>query len=180
MRNKSAFLIVLFIFAVIILNAQKEYIENNKNYSVARVYHKNYKIIKVNNLELVNDSLMTFKAVGSSKEEQLPVTDVRYISVRHGSMALTYGLIGAGTGLLSSLIAVAAVSVDPSVDDSNVNYAPIIIGFTFGFGALGAIIGAFNYKWKRLYFESKDLTTNVIIYPSFNRNTYGFGVLINF
>lgn len=180
MRNKSAFLIVLFAFTVIILNAQKEYIETNKNYSVARVYHKNYKIIKVNNLELVNDSLMTFKAVGSSKEEQLLVTDVRYISVRNGSMALTYGLIGAGTGLLSSLIAVAAVSVDPSVDDSNLNYAPIIIGFTVGFGALGAIIGAFNSKWKRLYFKSKDLTTTYIVYPKFDGKIYGLGLLVNF
>lgn len=159
---------------------QKEYIQKKKNYSVARLYKKNYKIIKVHNLEMINDTTMTFNAIGSAKENQIPISDLRYISVHDGSRALTYGLIGAGTGLLTSLIAYASVSADPyaSVDQSKV--APVFIGFTVGFGALGAIIGAFSYKWKRLYFQSKDLSTAYIVYPRFENGSYGLGLLVNF
>ncbi len=180
MPTKHCLLLTLIICIGFNSNAQKEYIENNKNYSVARIYHKNYKIFKVHNLEMINDTLMTFKSIDSGKMEELSAEEVRYISVRHGSRALTYGLIGAGIGLASSLIAVASVSVDPSVDDSNANYAPIIIGFTVGCGFIGAVIGAFNYKWKRLYFQNRDLTTTYILYPKFDRNSCSVGLLINF
>jgi hypothetical protein len=45
-------------------------------------------------------------------------------------------------------------------DASEVNYTPIIIGITAGFGLLGAFIGAFSSKWKRLYFQNREVITS--------------------
>jgi len=179
---KRILLLSLMVLFCLSLSAQKqkEYIQKKINYSVARIYKKNYKIIKVNNLKMINDTTITFNAVGSAKDNQIPVSELRYISVRDGSRALTYGLIGAGTGLLTSLIAYASVSADPSSNVDNSKIAPVFIGFTVGFGALGAIIGAFSYKWKRLYFQSKDLSTTYIVYPRFENGSYGLGLLVNF
>lgn len=157
--KKITSLSILILFCVLVYG-QKEYIIKNKNYSHARIYKKDYKILKVNNLELINDTIITFKEVGSSQKSELSVSDVKYFSVRKGSYALTYGLIGAGCGLLGSLLGVAQLNADPMTDASEVNYTPIIIGITAGFGLLGAFIGAFSYKWKRLYFQNREVITS--------------------
>jgi len=168
----------VFLFSAALF-AQKEYIEKNKKYSLARVYQKNKKTLKVNNLQLINDSIMTYKIVGSQQQKQVLISELKYVSVKTGSHALTYGLIGAGSGLLGSLLGVASVKTDPYLGDSEVNYAPIVIGITVGFGAIGAIIGAFNYKWKRLYFVDNS-STSFLMYPSFQGNSYGLTLAINF
>ena len=172
--EKGGFISLKIIFAICLLTlilfsltsySQKEYIEKNKNYSVAKIYQKNHKIIKIRDLQIINDTLVTYKAIDSLHNGQLLIDDVKYVSVRNGSNALKYGLIGAGLGFTSIFYS---------------GGAPYVIAYTVGFGLAGAIIGAFNYKWKRLYFQSKDLNTSYFIYPAFDRNSYSLGILINF
>ncbi|MCD4772304.1 MAG: hypothetical protein K8R41_02845 [Bacteroidales bacterium] len=177
---KKICLLLMILFFSIALIAQKEYIEINKNYSTARIYKKDYKIIKVTSLKLTNDTLVTFKNLNSQKLEQLSVKYIKYFSIKDGSKALTYGLLGAGSGLLGSLLGVLEVKADPYLDDSNVNYAPIIIGITAGFGIIGAFIGAFHYKWKRLYIKDDKSSYSIMISPTIQSNYCSLGLYINF
>ena len=177
MKKITIFLISIFLSITLI--AQKEYVEKNKTYSLARVYLKNNKIFKVNNLQLENDSTLTFKIIGTQAKSQHVVADVKYVSVKSGSHALEYGLIGAGSGLLGSLLGVAQVEADPMTSGTDVNNAPIVIGITAGFGVIGAFIGAFSYKWKRLYLHSNEDKLSFIVYPQLKNNIYGIGIFIN-
>ena len=154
---------------------QKQYIEKNKKYSQARIYKRNHKILKVSNLEMVDDSTMTFTASGSSQKEHLPVSDLKYVSVMKGSHALTYGLVGASSGLVGSLLGVT--QADPSWSDPGTN-AIIVVGITAGFGVIGALIGALNPKWRRLYFSDRS-TMSFLIYPIYQGNSYGVSIAIN-
>ena len=81
---------------------------------------------------------------------------------------------------MAALIAWASVTADPYTTVDNSMVAPVFIGCTLGCGAVGALIGAFSYKWKRLYFQSKDLSTTYLVYPRFENGTYGMGLLVNF
>lgn len=177
---KKNYLLLITLFIGISLFAQKEYIEINKNYSTARIYKKGYKIIKVTSLKLTNDTLVTFKKVNSIKVEQLSINDIKYFSVKKGSHALTYGLIGGGIGLLSSLYAVASTESDPSLPDVNINYTPIVVGFTVGCGAIGAIIGACNPKWKRLYISDNNSSYSLMLVPRVQSKYYCLGLYFNF
>jgi hypothetical protein len=171
----SLFIIMVFCGS---LFAQKAFIEKNKNYSLAKIYQKNYKILKVNNLKLINDSVITFKVVRASQTSELSVSDVKYVSVKKGTNALSYGLVGAGIGLFSVGITHLAYMPDPLYDDFN--WAPMYIGFTVGCGAIGAFIGAFSYKWKRLYFQNNELISNVMFIPYFQKDTYVIGLILTF
>lgn len=158
--------------------AQKEYVQKNKNYTLARIYQKDNKILKVNNLELINDTVIIFKVVGTPQKEELSVSNVKYVSVKKGSKALPFGLMGAGIGLFSVAITHATHSSDPYTEDFN--WAPMYVGFTVGCGVIGAFIGAFSYKWKRLYFQNNDLASHIMIFPNFQENTYGIGLTLTF
>lgn len=177
--KKFITLSILFLISVSII-AQKEYLQKNKNYSLARIYQKDNRILKVNNLKLINDTVVSFKVVGTQQISELNVDDVKYVSVKKGSHALVGGLIGAGSGLLGSLLGVAQVKADPTLNGSEVKTAPIVIGITAGFGAIGAIIGALSPKWKRLYFKDSDLASHIFVYPSFQKNTVGIGLTFTF
>ena len=175
--KRTLFLIV--VMALCTLNyAQKDYIKINKKYPTARIYKKDYKIIKVTSLELTNDTLVTFKKVNSQKAEQLSVKDIKYFSVRKGSKALSYGLIGAGIGLFSVGITHLSYSSEPLLDDYN--WTPMYAGSTVGCGVIGAIIGAFSPKWKRLYIQGKNSSYSLLIYPGLQRNYYNLSLSINF
>lgn len=174
---KSIGVMVLILFFGISLFAQKAYIQKNKKYSLARVYQKDYKILKVRGLELINDSIVVFNAVGAPGKDQLAVEDLKYVSVKKGSKALTFGLIGASIGLFSVAITHISYSSDPLLDDYN--WTGMYVGFTVGCGVIGAFIGAFIYKWKRLYFPDRTITS-LMIYPNFQRNSYGLGLVLTF
>jgi len=169
-------LLLIFLFSISLF-AQKEYIKKNKTYSLARVYSKDHNILKVHGLELINDSILVYNTVGAAGKTQVAVKDLKYVSVKKGSHALTYGLIGAGIGLFSVGITHIAYSADPLLDDYN--WTGMYVGFTVGCGAIGAIIGAFIYKWKRLYFQDKAITS-LMVYPNIQRKSYRLGLVITF
>ncbi len=147
------------------LSAQKEFIRKETTYGRAKIYKKDYKILKVRNLILINDSVITYNDGGAVQPSRIRVDDLRYISVRKGNHALAYGLIGSGIGLFSVAITHLKYSGDRSMDDFN--WATLYAGMTLGCGVTGAIIGAFDPKWKRLYIKNKESAPTVMILPGF-------------
>ncbi len=174
--KKFSFLLLVLFFCISLF-AQEEYMQKNKNYSSARIRQKNNKILKVRNLKLINDTIISYKVSGSPLTLQLPVDEINYVTVKKGSKALSYGLWGAGIGLFSVGITHLIYSSDPLYD--GFNWAPMYIGFTVGCGAIGAVIGAFSYKWKRLYFHDKS-TASLMIYPNIQPNSYRIGIVLTF
>ena len=174
--KKFSFLLLVLFFTISSF-AQEKYVQINKNYSSARIRQKNNKILKVHNLRLTNDTIVSFKVSGSPLTMQLPVDKINYVTVKNGSKALSYGLEGAGIGLFSVGITHLIYSSDSQYD--GFNWAPMYIGFTVGCGAIGAIIGAFSYKWKKLYFHDKS-TASLMFYPNIQPNSYSIGIVLTF
>jgi len=160
------------------LFSQQEYMEKSKIYHSARIYQNDYKILNVNTLQLINDSTITYKSVGTEELCKLSVRDLRYVSVKQGTRALTYGLIGAGVGLFS--VALTNVEYGNNQYMQGYNWAPLYIGMTLGCGVVGAIIGSFDHKWKRLYLKHKELVPVVMLVPCRqNKYSYSIRLLIN-
>lgn len=163
--------------------AQKQYLENNKTYSAVKIYQKGKsEIIRGLNLKILNDTLIQFEGqnTGTAKIQQYLISDVRYIAVKNGTYAGSYGAVGGGIGLLSAVYGVLSVKNDPTLDDSDVNWAPFIVGFTAGGAVLGALIGATKPRWKTLYTPDNKTSFNLQFYPEVTRNYYGFGIKVKF
>lgn len=160
--------------------AQTKYVEKGKNYSLTRIYSKKTGIIKASSFQLVNDSLTTFTRIGASSPEKLNVAGINFVSVKVGNKALPFGLYGGATGLLCSLYGVLSVKADPTLDDSNVNWAPFILGFTAGGAAIGAVIGAFSTKWARLYIPTAKAQVSLYIIPTINNKYFGTQLTFKF
>ncbi len=182
--KKINLLTILTLFLSILLlpafgQKQKKYIEKNKKYTVAKIYKKNFKTIKVNSLMLINDSTISFNNINSNDTEQISMDQVRYFSVKNGTKALPYGLYGAGVGAFAVLIASGKVAGDSNLefrDNLGLRIA-LIVG---GCGAIGAGIGALTPKWKRLYVRKNKLSTSFILYPAIYKDYYCVGLTVNF
>jgi len=175
------FLIVILMTSTI--QAQTQYLEPNKNYNVAKIYQRGVSAIKVTDLIFTNDSLIQYKITdntGTTREMLLSASNVRYISVKKGNHAATYGLYGAAVGLLSSLYAVLDVKSDPYLDDSGVDWAPFVLGFTAGGAAIGVIVGLFVPKWQYLYIPEDMTSFTIRLSPAINKDFYSLGVNITF
>lgn len=177
---KNIYLITLLLFAGNLLFSQVSFLEKGKNYSFAKVYPKDKMVFKVRNLQILNDSTITFHDIKTSSSGTLLSDEFNSVSVKKGSYAAIYGASGALIGLLSSLLAVAQVKTDPYLDDSNADYTPIIIGFTVGCGAIGAIIGALSPKWKRLYMPEKPMAGRILANPNLSYKYYGVQLVYHF
>jgi len=147
--------LAVFLIGVVPVFAQKEYLQPGKKYSNVKVYTNDYKTIKVSSLKQINDSVVEFIGL-SNNTEQLSLNNIKYFSVRRGSHALSYGLIGGGIGLFSS--ALAAADARAKYPDVKFNSASFILGFTLGCGTVGAIIGAMYPNWKRVYIKDKRIS----------------------
>ena len=177
---KKIYLIALLLFAGNLLFSQINFLEKGKNYSFAKVYPKDKMVFKVRNLQLLNDSTITFHNIKTSSSGMLLSDEVNSVSVKKGSYAAVYGASGALIGLLSSLLAVAQVKTDPYLNDSDTDYTPIIIGFTVGCGAIGAVIGALSPKWKRLYMPEKPMAGRIMVNPNLSYKYYGVQLVYHF
>jgi len=177
---RKIYLIVLLFIAGNLLFSQVSFLEKGKNYSFAKVYPKDKMVFKVRNLQLLNDTTIAFYNMNTSADGTLKNYEVNSVSVKQGSYAAIYGASGALIGLLSSLLAVAQVKTDPYLDDSNADYTPIVIGFTVGCGAIGAVIGALSPKWKRLYMPEKPMSGRIIVNPNLSYKYYGVQLVYHF
>jgi len=178
---KKVNLLAIGLFVCVSLFGQKEHVIMNKTYSNAHIVKRNNKVIKVSSVQMVNDTLLKFKAIGADKGEELLIKKAKYVEIKYGNKALPFGLYGAGVGVLGVLLAVREVE-----SNSNVVYRDnlglrigLIIG---GSGAIGALIGALTPKWKRLYFPKKTSTSSfsMIFYPKVANKYYCLGLIVNF
>jgi hypothetical protein len=167
-----SFLIMLF--STISVKSQNNYVEVGKNYNSVKLMLNNYQTINAKNLILINDSIIHFENSLNGLKEVKHINDVKILSERNGSYALSYGLIGAGIGLTSVLF------TQVLYDTEDVNWTSFYLGFTAGGAALGVIIGACIPKWKGLYFHNKSTAYHIQLTPNINTNFCGLGLKVNF
>ena len=175
----------IFLFCCLVLNigflvAQTNYVEKGKHYSLARIYPRNGGVFRASDFQMINDSVVTFTRIGSTVSQNMNVLNMNFVSVKSGSMALPYGLYGAGLGLLSALYGISNVKADPALDDSKVNWTPFVAGFTAGFGLLGTFIGALTPKWKRLYMPNHSTSYSFSITPELHDKYNGVRLIVKF
>lgn len=146
-------------------------LELGKKHTLVKLHLKNDQIIKAKDFKLLNDSIVDFYHYLSGQHAQLKVLDIKSISEKRGSYAVTSGVIGAGIGLFSSLILEV---------DSPYRFGPKF-GVTFALGGtligalLGTAFGASIPKWNSIEFSHKLTSYSIRISPNFEANSYGVG-----
>jgi len=163
--------------------AQRRIVEMNKVYSTVKIYRPGKGTIQVKNMMLINDTLLQFNSIrsnGSIITKQLSTSNIRYVKIKIGSYAAIGAAAGAGMGLFSSLYAVLLVQNDPTVDDSNVNWTPYIVGFTAGGALIGSFVGLCIPKWKTYFLPDKETSYSIMFSPGLSPAYCGLGIKIKF
>ncbi len=171
---KNLILILIALFMVNQVKSQTNYIEVGKKYSVVKLCLNNYKFIKAKNFTLINDSTISFDNHESDIHEVLQVKNVKFLSEKNGTYALTYGLVGAGIGFFSVLL----TQVQNTDIDSE--WGTMYIGFTVGCAAIGTLVGACIPKWRRLQFKDSSASYSFRFSPNANNYYYGLSLVVNF
>jgi len=171
--------LIAILFFINSVYAQKQYLELNSKYPVAKVYQKGMSTVKVKNLVLINDTTLQY-SLSESGETQISTDKIRYVAIKKGTRAAAYGAYGGAMGLLSALYGVLSVKNDPTLDDSGVNWGPFIAGFTVGGAALGTVVGLCIPKWKIHYAPDKSTSFLIELTPYSNSNLYGLGLKVKF
>lgn len=180
---KNFLLIIALLIMVGSISAQKRTIEKNKKYSSAKMVLIGKGTVPVKNLMLVNDTLLEYNSKngdGSINMKQISASSVRYVKIKKGSYFGIGALAGGGMGLLSSIYGVLTVKSDPSLDDSGVNWAPFIIGFTAGGALIGGIVGVCIPKWKTYFLPDRSTSFSIKFSPSISPAYYGLGMKMKF
>lgn len=176
-------LLILLLFFWLPLFSQKQFLEMDKSYPVAKIYEKGKPAVTVNNLVLTADTVLKYNLSGNSSvsgSQTRNINNIRYIGVKTGTHAGIYGVYGAASGLVGSVIGVLQVKADPTLDDSGVDWAPFILGFTAGGAVIGAVVGLCVPRWKMLYIPEKSTACSVVLTPLSNRNFTGLGIRVSF
>lgn len=165
------------------VQAQKRVIEKLKKYSSAKIYMPNHLILGAKDLTMINDTLLQFRSRstdGSVNMKQLSTSGVRYLKIKTGTYAGVGFAAGAGVGLLSSLYGILSVKEDPTLDDSETNWTPFVLGFTGGGALIGTIVGLCIPKWKTFFIPDQRTPYSFNICPAVNPIYKGAGVRITF
>lgn len=176
---------MLFTLSILILctgliKAQTNYLAKGKHYTKVLIYSKQEGVLKAKNLELVNDSLVYFTKLGAITSENMKVKNLNYVLVKEGTHALKYGLISGGIGLCIVAPSALLATTDPDYVDSGENVAGIIIGYTLGIAAVGAIIGSFVPNWKRYYIQKGSTTYSYLVKPFIYKKFFGINLVCTF
>ncbi|GAB1451547.1 hypothetical protein MASR2M47_16030 [Draconibacterium sp.] len=180
--KKYIFLIVV-IFIVNSVEAQKQYIQKNESYKSAKIYQKGKSTLLVNNLKLVNDSLLQYslESTGTLRTLNISSSNINYVTVKNGSYAGLYGAVGGLSCLAGALLGMAQAKNDPYYDEESFgDPTGLIVGITAGGAAIGAIIGACIPKWKVLYVPEKTKSYSMGFSPYVSPNYCGLGLKISF
>jgi hypothetical protein len=165
------------------VEAQKQYIQKNESYKSAKIYQKGKSTLIVNNLKLVNDSLLQYglESTGTLSTLNISSSNINFISVKNGTYAGLYGAVGGLSCLAGALLGVAQAKADPYYDEESFgDPTGIVLGITAGGAVIGAIIGACIPKWKVLYVPDKKTSFNFQIAPDFGKDYCGIGLKMNF
>jgi hypothetical protein len=180
---KNFLLIIALLIMVGSVSAQKRTIEMNKNYANAKIVQIGKGIVPVKNMMLVSDTLLQYTSKGGDGSigmKQISVSNVRYVKIKKGSYFGIGALAGGGMGLLSAVYGVLTVKSDPSLDDSGVNWAPFIIGFTAGGALIGGIVGVCIPKWKTYFLPDRSTSFSIKFTPSISPAYCGLGMKMKF
>ena len=164
------------------LNAQKLYLELNRNYATARIYERNRPGLKVKNLKLLADTLLQYSVSNSGKSlaMQTSMANIKFVSIKAGTHALSYGIYGGSLGFACILASVIKVKSDPNYVDTGEKVGVLIAGFTAGGFVVGALIGAFVPRWKAYNLSNKQTSFSYRLLPSVNKNFIGVGLVAKF
>lgn len=179
----SVILIVALVLLANVVIAQKQYLEKNKTYSTAKIFLKSKsEILKVSNLILLNDTVLQYREsnAGSLKQLKIIPGNVKYISAKSGTYAGTFAAAGGGIGLLSALYGILSVENEPTLETTDVNWAPFVLGFTGGGVLIGALIGSTQSRWRTLYLKDNLTTYSFKINPCFSENYCCLTVSVKF
>ncbi|MEK6154078.1 hypothetical protein WIW50_12485 [Flavobacteriaceae bacterium 3-367] len=125
--------------------------QENRSYRKAKLYLKDFRILKAKALE-IGPGEVNFFNVATRANEKVELDDLTLIRVPRGSHALAGGLYGAGT------MALTAFLIDVQPDPLGIERergAEFYIGFTAGGALLGALVGSLFPKWKPLFSDGK-------------------------
>lgn len=169
--RRLSFTLSILLFAVYAFG-QNNQLELGKKYSVVRVQLKNDQVIKAKDLKLLNDSTLDFYEFFSRQYETLKVLDVKSISVKKGTYAVTCGIAGGVTGLFTSLI----LEVDSPYKFGTGFGITFALGGALIGGVLGTALGASIPKWNTIEFSNRATSYKIEISPSFDARSYGVGL----
>ncbi len=144
--------------------------DDTQSYSKFRALLQTGERIEIEN-GILTDSVLT-NFVSENEPIEIPISDIRALDRRAGNKALLYGGIGLGIGLLSSLLAVAQIEVDPNTklkEDAGL----IIAGITAGAGLIGVIAGLMTDDWEKV-------PLNASLNAYFNKGDYQLTLKISF
>ena len=174
---KKAFLCsIVFLLSTYVLVAQAKEAQPGNIYRNVKVRYHTGEYFKVKDFMLVNDSIVSFINPQSNEQITMNASNINYISIANGSYAGEYALYGGLLGFVSTLSAWSSSSQQYGYVPFDV-VAPVMAGFTVGFGAIGALIGVFNVKYKRLYLPTKSNAVNYYITPNINNQFCGVSLV---
>lgn len=180
---KKYLLILAALIICVSVSAQKRTIVMDKNYATAKIVQIGKGIMPVKNMILVNDTLLQYNSKssdGSMITRQISTSSVRYVKIKKGSYVGIGVAAGAGIGLLSSVYGVLSVKSDASLDDSGVNWAPFIIGFTAGGALIGTVVGLCIPKWRTYFIPDNKSSYSIKFAPSISPAYCGLGMKVKF
>ncbi len=105
------------------------------------------------------------------------MADVLQVDRQTGSHALTYCLVGAGAGLIGSLLGSDQVKADPFIESDPELERNLTIGLTVGFGLVGALIGSGYKKYETVVdrlSENHTSSVSYVVRPASTREFFAF------
>lgn len=150
--NLQCLLVVTFVVVATLSIAQTNQLPTG--IEKGRILTADGQKIKFTNLTTGSDN-HSYKASESNKPQTIPADNVMRLEQQTGSEAGTWALWLGLSGLVGSVLGVVSAKSDLESLGSEVNGAPIIIGFTAGSALIGAAIGASKKKYKTVYSNPK-------------------------
>ncbi len=172
-------LFLIFLFSLLFTNyifSQSREVQAGNIYKSVKIRFNNGELKKAKNFIYLNDSTISFINSESNVQTNIESSKINYISVINGDYAGEYALYGGLIGLTSTLYAWADTSQRYGYVPFDV-LAPVMLGFTVGCGAIGALIGVCNPKYKRLYLPTKTNSLNYYLTPNINSQFCGLSLV---
>ena len=116
-------------------------------YSQARVYLYDDTRVEAKDL-VINGDQINFVQKSTQQRRAYRLHDIHVIRVVDGTRFRDYALFGAGVGAASSIL--TSLTYEPPSGEE-INYGPLILGFTAATALIGGIVGTLTPRWKTLY-----------------------------
>jgi hypothetical protein len=174
MKKKFAmsWMVVFVLLTVPLLSMGQEGSGADRAYGRGKVILKDSTRYDALNLKFTSESL-SFTDKKTSQPLTFPLAEVDFVS-RTRNHALEGALFGGGLMLVSCLTAVLQVESDPNLEFKE-NAGLIILGFTAGGTALGALIGS-AFSSDKTVFQKGRLVVNLGVPLTFHGYPGGLGL----